>query len=167
MLTVFMLTKKKPRQQGQGDLCINALEDLDNYYRPRVCVAVDRYKFFHRKQGKDESVEDYVSALKNLAINCRFGDMHDELIRDQIVMKSSNSNIQDNLWAKGVILLQEVIDIMKRAELTGSCAKEVFNENKSDENIVARVKGKKTSKEHRKKWLGKPELEQKNYRLDE
>ncbi|KAJ1138830.1 hypothetical protein NDU88_005211 [Pleurodeles waltl] len=53
------------------------------------------------------------------------------------------------------------------AELTGRCAKEFLNESKSDENIVARVKGKKASKEHKKKWLGKPEVEQNNYRLDD
>ncbi|KAJ1148613.1 hypothetical protein NDU88_001441 [Pleurodeles waltl] len=62
-LKIFKNINKKPRQAGEGDLYRNALEDLDNYYRPRVCVAVDRYKFFHRKQGKEEPVEDYVSAL--------------------------------------------------------------------------------------------------------
>ncbi|KAJ1143099.1 hypothetical protein NDU88_009410 [Pleurodeles waltl] len=122
-LKIFKNINKKPRQAGDGDLYKNALEDLDNYYRPRVCIAVDRYTFFHRKQGKEEPEEDYVSALKNLAINCRFGDLHDELIHDQIVMQSSNSNIQDNLWAKGESSLQEVIDIVKRAELTGRLAR--------------------------------------------
>ncbi|KAJ1206773.1 hypothetical protein NDU88_002171 [Pleurodeles waltl] len=111
------------RQAGEGDLYKNALEDLDSYYRPRVGVAVDRYTFFHRKQGKEEPVEDYVSALKKLAINCRFGELHDELIHDQIVLQSSNSNNQDNLWAKGESSLQEVIDFVKRAELTGRLAR--------------------------------------------
>ncbi|KAJ1140513.1 hypothetical protein NDU88_006864 [Pleurodeles waltl] len=166
-LKVFKNINKKLRQDGQGDLYSNALEDLDNYYGPRVCVAVDRYKFFHRKQGKDEPVEDYVAALKNLAINCKFGILHDELIRDQIVMQASNSSIQDNLWAKGESSLQEIIDIVKRAELTGRCAKEILNENKSDESIVARVKGKRTLFEHKKKWPGKPVAEQKNHKLDE
>ncbi|KAJ1218945.1 hypothetical protein NDU88_006516 [Pleurodeles waltl] len=166
-LKIFKNINKKPRQAGDGDLYKNALEDLDNYYRPRVCIAVDHYTFFHRKQGKEEPVEDYVSALKNLAINCRFGDLHDELIRDQIVMQSSNSNVQDNLWAKGESSLQEVIDIVKRAELTGRCAKEVLNENKREETIIARVKEKKKTKDFKKRSTGRTGIESKNFKPDD
>ncbi|KAJ1186717.1 hypothetical protein NDU88_003498 [Pleurodeles waltl] len=166
-LKMFKNINKKPRQAGDGDLYKNALEDLDNYYRPRVCIAVDRYKFFHRKQGKEEPVEDYVSALKNLAINCRFGDLYDELIRDQIVMQSSNSNVQDNLWAKGESSLQEVIDIVKRAELTGRCTKEVLNENKREETIIARVKEKKHTKDFKKRSTGRTGIESKNFKSDD
>ncbi|KAJ1088687.1 hypothetical protein NDU88_001843, partial [Pleurodeles waltl] len=167
MASVEMERTGLHKQAGDGDLYKNALEDLDNYYRPRVCIAVDRYKFFHRKEGKEEPVEDYVSALKKIAINCRFGDLHDELIRDQIVMQSSNSNVQDNLWAKGESSLQEVIDIVKRAELTGRCAKEVLNENKREETIIARVKGKKHTKDFKKRSTGRTGIESKNFKSDD
>ncbi|KAJ1216379.1 hypothetical protein NDU88_003981 [Pleurodeles waltl] len=38
------------------------------------------YNFFQRKQGRDETVEENISALKKLAITCKFGQLHDELI---------------------------------------------------------------------------------------
>ncbi|KAJ1195021.1 hypothetical protein NDU88_004304 [Pleurodeles waltl] len=96
-----------------------------------------------RLQAKDEVIEDYVAALKNLALTCRFGVLHNELIRDQIVMRAANRSIQDTLWAEGESPLQDVIDIVKRAELTGRCAKAVLSEEqkKEEENTtVARVK---------------------------
>ncbi|KAJ1129124.1 hypothetical protein NDU88_007495 [Pleurodeles waltl] len=136
-LKVFKNINKKPRQDGQGDVYVNALEDLDNYYRPRVCIAADRYKFFHRKQGKDKPVEDYVSALKNLAINCRFGVLHDELIRDQIVMQTSNPHIQDNLWAKGKICSDVLRSRMPSARDT-----EAFENGRSGDGTVCETDGR-------------------------
>ena len=112
-LKVFNRIEKKP--VGDIDVFNSALNDLTSYFAPMVCVGVDRYKFYHRKQGKDESIEDFVAALKNLALSCRFGTLHDELIRDQIVMQASNTNIQEQLWAKGEAPLQEVIDLDRRA----------------------------------------------------
>lgn len=129
-IKVYNTINKKIRAD-EVDILANATDDLNMYYKSTVCVGLDRYKFFHRGQGKDESIDDYVSALKNLAINCRFGGLHDEFIRDQIVMQGSNSSIQDTLWAKGEYPLQNIIDIARKAELTGRCAKAVLSENKA------------------------------------
>ncbi|KAJ1178411.1 hypothetical protein NDU88_003657 [Pleurodeles waltl] len=87
----------------------------------------------------------YVSSLKKLAITCRFGALHDELMRDQIVMRASNEHIQEQLWAKEERPLHEVIDIVKRAELTGKCAKAVLKDgnDKNMEQKVAKVSGSK------------------------
>ncbi|KAJ1131262.1 hypothetical protein NDU88_009601 [Pleurodeles waltl] len=124
------------KQREQGDVFVHALEDLDRYYSPTVCVGIDLYKFFHRKQNKEEMIEEYVSALKNLALTCKFGTLHDEFIRDQIVMHAANQNIQDCLWTKGESPLQEVIEVVKKAELTGRCATSVLQGNsKVDDSI--------------------------------
>ncbi|KAJ1101134.1 hypothetical protein NDU88_006206 [Pleurodeles waltl] len=133
-LKIYNRIEKKHREQG--DVFVHALEDLDRYYSPTVCVGIDRCKFFHRKQSKEETIEEYFSALKNLALTCRFGTLHDEFIRDQIVMYAANQNMQDCLWTKGESPLQEVIEVVKKAELTGRCAKAVLQGNaKLDDSI--------------------------------
>ncbi|KAJ1141229.1 hypothetical protein NDU88_007563 [Pleurodeles waltl] len=118
-LKMYNSINKKTRAPDQGDVFSHALEDLTEYFRPAVCVAVDRFKFYHRKQQLEESVENYVAALKNLALSCKFGNLHDDLIRDQIIMHTANPHIQEKLWSRGEASLREVIDLVKSAELTG------------------------------------------------
>ena len=50
-----IVKKNPPADQGE----VNAIEDLDAYFIPSVCVAVNRYKFYRRKQNKTETIEDY------------------------------------------------------------------------------------------------------------
>ncbi|KAJ1198574.1 hypothetical protein NDU88_002413 [Pleurodeles waltl] len=145
-LKIYNSINKKTRAPDQGDVFSHALEDLTEYFRPAVCVAVDRFKFYHRKQQLEESVEDYVAALKNLALSCKFGNLHDDLIRDQIIMHTANPHIQEKLWSREEASLREVIDLVKSAELTGRCAKAVLRrEDKSfskleDNTTIAIVK---------------------------
>lgn len=41
-----------------------ALQDLDKYFAPKVCIGVVRYKFFQRKQNKAELIDEWVDDLK-------------------------------------------------------------------------------------------------------
>jgi hypothetical protein len=42
---------------------------------------MQRYKFNKRVQGETESVDQYVTELRLLVKNCRFGELQEELIR--------------------------------------------------------------------------------------
>ncbi|KAJ1155391.1 hypothetical protein NDU88_008121 [Pleurodeles waltl] len=153
-LKTYNSINKKIRAQDQGDVFSHALEDLTKYFKPTVCVAVDRFKFYHRKQQLEELVEDYVAALKNLALSCKFWNLHDDLIRDQLIMHTANPYIQEKLWARGEALLQEVIEMVKSAELTGRCAKAVLRSedktfSKLEDNVtiaMAKKRNKSSNK---------------------
>lgn len=62
-----------------------------------VCTSIDRFNFQQRKQEAGESINEYVAALKKLAIICKFGALHDEFVKDQIVMHTTNTSIQEKL----------------------------------------------------------------------
>ncbi|KAJ1197721.1 hypothetical protein NDU88_001575 [Pleurodeles waltl] len=157
-LQIYNRINKKIRAPDQGDVFSHTLEDLTEYFRPAVCVAVDRFKCYHRKQQLEESVEDYVAALKNLALSCKFGNLHDDLIRDQIIMHTANHHIQEKLWSRGEASLREVIDLVKSAELTGRCAKAVLrSEDKSfsklDDNTTIAIVKKSNESSRREKEI--------------
>lgn len=61
---------QKIERSGDFDVFECAIADLDDHYSPSVCVAVSRRTFYKRKQEPSESVDDFVSALKHLAIKC-------------------------------------------------------------------------------------------------
>ena len=51
-------------------------------------MIMERHKFNTRVQGSTELIDQYVTDLKNIAINCEFGAIKGDLIRDRIVSLS-------------------------------------------------------------------------------
>lgn len=107
-----------------------AINDFDSYFSPKVCIGILRYKFFQRKQNIDESV-DYVSALRTLSLDCQFGNLQEDLIRDQVVMLVRDSSIQERLWVNGDSKLDDILAIVRKAEMSCRSTKEVKVEDNS------------------------------------
>lgn len=66
-----------------------------------INVVVERHKFRQRAQRPNESLADYVAALRELLVNCDFGDRGDEMLRDQLVEKASGSPCQRKAFTAG------------------------------------------------------------------
>ncbi|KAJ1206102.1 hypothetical protein NDU88_001511 [Pleurodeles waltl] len=86
---------------------------------------MERYYFGKREQGKDESVEEYITNLRKPAASCKFGTLVDERIRDQFVLKCCSDKIREELWLKDEPPLEEVIIVAKRVEHMLKCVKEL------------------------------------------
>ncbi|KAJ1218673.1 hypothetical protein NDU88_006250 [Pleurodeles waltl] len=133
---------------------------LDKYFAPKVCVGIVRYKFFQRKQEKGELVDDYIADLKKLALDCKFGAIHDELIRDQVVMHCNNQSIQERLWINGDSPLDEILAIVRKAEISERCFSELKSVEKNEDGIY-KVTNRKIGK-----GLQSGENERRCYRCD-
>ena len=62
---------------------------IDKFQKHFICrrnVIFERAKFNSRKQEEGETVDSFITALYGLAEHCEFGQLHDELIRDRIVV---------------------------------------------------------------------------------
>ncbi|KAJ1211493.1 hypothetical protein NDU88_006853 [Pleurodeles waltl] len=109
---------------------------------------MERYYFGKREQGKDESVEEFITSLRKLAASCKFGTLVDERIRDQFVLKCSSDKIREELWLKDEPPLEEVIMVAKRVEHMLKCVLELSGnkvpsgEGVKVEEIVCEVKSK-------------------------
>eukprot|EP00731_Ephydatia_muelleri_P013912 Em0007g1222a len=64
---------------------------FDEYCRAKQNVTMERYKFNMRNQGKDETVNQYITVLRLLAKNCTFGPLEDEMIRDSLLREQELS----------------------------------------------------------------------------
>ena len=51
-------------------------------------MIIEHAKFNKCSQLPDEPVEQFITSLYNLAADCNFGELKDELIRDRIVVES-------------------------------------------------------------------------------
>ncbi|KAJ1105850.1 hypothetical protein NDU88_003254 [Pleurodeles waltl] len=148
-------TLPEPEDEGaelnEFELCI---KKLDLHYLPKISTILERYHFGMREQGQNESIEEYVTALRKLAATCKFGVTLEERIRDQFMLKCSSDKIRQELWSKDDPTLHEVITIAKGAEHTLACVGELEKnkypsvnkigpKSESQENNVLEVDGKK------------------------
>ena len=93
----------------------------------------ERYRFRQRSQQEGESIKQFVLALRQLATNCRFGDLHDQMLRDQIIEKTTSADIRkkllmerpDTLQLSRAVQIACQIETAKREaqQITGATAK--------------------------------------------
>ncbi|KAJ1096990.1 hypothetical protein NDU88_002120 [Pleurodeles waltl] len=117
---------EKPEDEGtdlnEFELCI---KKLDLHYLPKISTILERYHFGMREQAPNESIEEYITALRKLAATCKFGLMLEERIRDQFMLKCSSDTIRQELWSMDDPSLQEVVTIAKSVEHTLACVGEL------------------------------------------
>lgn len=58
---------------------------LGSHFKAQVCIYRERMKFYEAKQSRDESVNDWLCRLKQIAINCDFGNILNDVLRDKFI----------------------------------------------------------------------------------
>nr|XP_022336145.1 uncharacterized protein LOC111132611 [Crassostrea virginica] len=106
--------------EGTGEnVYAKALNALDKYFEPQANVPYERSVFRNMAQFSHETVEQYITRLRQRAETCEFGnrDAIDERIRDQIIDKCVRHNLRRKLLEKGRDLtLNQVREIARAME---------------------------------------------------
>ncbi|KAJ1088054.1 hypothetical protein NDU88_001213 [Pleurodeles waltl] len=110
---------------------------LDNHFLPKVSIILQSYYFGKRKQTDDESIEDFVTALRKLASSCNFGENLEERIRDQFMLECKYDKVREALWAKNDPSLDEVLIIAKQVEHSMSCIENLRKSRNVAMNVQA------------------------------
>ena len=75
----------------------------------------ERFIFNRRNQEQNESVDQYVTALRKLAQTCNFCScLHDSLIRDRLVLGIRDESIRKKLLQEKKLNLSHAIDKGRR-----------------------------------------------------
>lgn len=82
-------------------------EKLIGYFIPKRNVIFERVKFNQRVQMDGESVDSFVTNLYKLAENCGFGALHDDLIRDRIVVGLRDHRLSEKLQLDAELTLEK------------------------------------------------------------
>ena len=87
----------KPSTKSYDEL----VECMKNHHQPARNSIMERYKFFSRNRKPNESINEYIAKLRELAEYCNFGAVLDDMLRDRVVCGVGNREIQQALLAKG------------------------------------------------------------------
>ena len=71
-----------------GTSYAHAVAALRAHFVQKVNVIAERHKFRQRAQRHDETMAQYVSALREMLALCDFGNVEEDMLRDQIVEKA-------------------------------------------------------------------------------
>lgn len=100
-----------------GDKTYDQLvETMKTHYSPVPSEIVERYRFHTRSRLKDESVADFVAALRAIAIYCNFGNTLDTMLRDRIVCGIGDDHTQRRLLAESTLTLKSAMTIAQSLE---------------------------------------------------
>ena len=112
---------------------------LTKHYDPEPIVIAERFHFYRRNQGSNESVGDYLAQLRRLASRCKFGTFLDEALRDRLVCGLESENVQKVLLTKANLTLDKALEISQGMEAASVKAKELKGNHRV--NPVLSLKG--------------------------
>ena len=139
-------------------------KNFEEYCLPKKNLVVERRKFFWKNQHDDETFDQYMTELKNLASTCEFGELHDGLLTYKIVDGIRSEKIRDVLLRKGAeMTLVKAINICRTDEITRMQMKEMSDK---EINGINKKKYWKSSK-HKKQGGGSDQAAIKRDQKDE
>ena len=69
-----------------------------------------------RVQEEGEPVDSFINALYSLAEHCQFGALHDEMMRDRIVVGIRNAPLSEKLQLDSILTLEKAITMAQQTE---------------------------------------------------
>ncbi|XP_050429104.1 uncharacterized protein LOC126838605 [Adelges cooleyi] len=103
-----------PEDSKKIDSVIEAFED---YCKPIKNILHARNVFYKRYQKENESIEEFFSAGKTLFEDSEFGSEDETVLRDKIVMDTTDANTRNRLIEKGDVTLNEAVEALRIAEV--------------------------------------------------
>ena len=92
---------------------------FEEYCIARENTIYEHFLFFTREQRESETVDQYLTELRQSAANCDFESITpDQLLRDQLVTGTKTAKVRENLLKEKKLTLEKAIDIARAAEST-------------------------------------------------
>lgn len=115
--TITVLSSRCAPQKLNDLTYSEVVQLLDDHFDPKPNEIAQSYKFFTRNQQPEESVKDFVVAIRRLADSCNFGSVLDRMLRDRIVCGVRNPDVRRTLLARSSLTLKEAEEVALSSEL--------------------------------------------------
>lgn len=94
------------------------LDKLEEYFHQSKNVIYERYVFGCCKQEEGETIDTFVTRLREKAASCEYGALRDDLIRDKLVLGIANEATRRRLLREQKLTLTKALELCRAAELT-------------------------------------------------
>ena len=109
-----------------GETTFNQIVTLmQEHTKPPPSVIVQRFKFNTRDRQPNESIANFMAALREIAQYCNYGSTLDEMLRDRLVSGVQNAVIQKKLLAEKDLTFKSALEIALALEIADKNAREL------------------------------------------
>lgn len=119
-----LFTPQLPKEKSFEELC--AL--MENHFTPKINIFRERSNFYAASQQDGETIVDYTARLRNLSINCNFGEKLEGILIDKFVFGLKSGRIKDRVCEEkptSETTLSQIVEI--------ALAKETYLFNEADQ----------------------------------
>ena len=102
-----LLAPAKPGENSLDEI----LTALCDHFEPKRSIITECFHFHKRDQAAGETISDFETALKKLAIHCQFGDTLQEMLCDHFICGLCNNTIQCHLLSKSDLTYKKALEI--------------------------------------------------------
>ena len=89
---------------------------FDSHFVKRRNVIYEHAKFNQRRQEPGEPVDAFITALYSLAEHCGYASLHEEMIRDRIVVGLLDAKLSEKLQLDPELTLSKAVTQVRQAE---------------------------------------------------
>ncbi len=94
------------------------LAKLTEYFTPKRNVLYDRHIFFEATQQQNETVDQYIFRLTQLAAPCKFGNAEEDMVVTRHVLGCKDRQAKARLFRESTVTLQIARDRLQISEST-------------------------------------------------
>ena len=91
-------------------------EKFESHFVKKRNVIFERARFNQRRQDDGEPVDAFITTLYELAEHCSYGALHDEMIRDRLVVGIRDAKLSEKLQLDPDLTLEKAITQVRQAE---------------------------------------------------
>ena len=91
-------------------------DGFESFFIVRRNIVFERARFNMRKQEANETVDVFVTALHAFAEHCNYGTLHDELIRDRIVVGLADARLSERMQMEKDLNLEKAMNMARQSE---------------------------------------------------
>ena len=94
----------------------SVLVKFDSFFNVSKNMITEHTKFNKHSQLPGEPVEQFVASLYNLAVDCNFGELKDQLIRNRIVVGIRDASLSERLQMDPELTLEKANTVVWQRE---------------------------------------------------
>lgn len=141
-----LCTPTLPKDKTYEDLC----GLLKTHFSPTTCVYRERIEFYEATQGDSESVNDWYARIRNLSMNCEFGNNLQAILLDKFICGFKKGKIRDRLCEEKVdVKLEKILELALSKESS-------LEAEKKEIHVLKNSTGRKNFREGNKQFEQKP-----------
>ncbi|UYV74356.1 K02A2.6-like [Cordylochernes scorpioides] len=94
----------------------SVLKAFDGHFCVRKNIIYERAKFNSRIQEDREPVDEFITSLYKLADSCEFEGLHEQLIRDRIVVGVRDKALSERMQLDSELTLEKAVKLVRQQE---------------------------------------------------